>query len=74
LSILQRLVFLKDRPSAYAADLASRMLYFEIAFVVFPLAHLDVSIAFFQLAVRVPKGSDVRSLFHDQLYAYLKPK
>lgn len=49
------------------------MLYFEIAFLVFPLAHLDVSIAFFQVAVRVPKDSDVWSLFHDELYAYLKP-
>ena len=49
------------------------MLYFEIAFVAFPLAYLDVPIAFSQMAVRVPKGSDVRSLFHNQLYAYLKP-
>lgn len=49
------------------------MLYFEMAFLVFPLAHLDVSIAFFQMAVRVPKGSDVGSSFHAELYAYLRP-
>ena len=49
------------------------MLYFEIAFVVFSLGYLDVSNAFSQMAVRVPKGSDVRSVFHNELYAYLKP-